>query len=104
MSDTGADTEKKMATLVKALGGKSRKVVSPGTKGTADQLVAFIASGPFFVEVKMSKETIKLRQRKEAREWLAQGVPCYAVRSTKAALWLIRAAHRGALPRPGVYL
>ena len=77
-------TERYLCRMVKALGGRSYKWVSPGCSGVPDRIVVRPDGGVFFVETKSEGETSTRLQKKRHAELRALGCRVYADIDTKA--------------------
>lgn len=78
------DTERFLAGMVKSLGGRSYKWVSPGCTGVPDRIVILPPNIVFFVELKSEGKKSTTLQRVRQAELREQGCTVYADIDTKA--------------------
>jgi hypothetical protein len=78
------DTERFLAGMVKSLGGRSYKWVSPGCTGVPDRIVILPGGRAVFVELKSEGKTSTDQQKKRQAELRALGCTVYADIDTKA--------------------
>lgn len=62
-----------------ALGGTTRKWVSPGHVGVPDRIVIVPEGRVFFVEVKTDKGKLSVRQQRELDSLVTLGCDCHVV-------------------------
>ena len=77
------ETERFLIRMVKALGGRSYKWVSPGCAGVPDRIVILPEGRVAFVELKSEGKTSTDQQKKRQAELRALGCTVYADIDTK---------------------
>lgn len=77
------DTEAYLVKLVKRLGGRAYKFVSPGCAGVPDRIVILPGGRIFFVETKSEGKRSTALQRKIQRELRKLGCTVYSDIDTK---------------------
>lgn len=71
--------EKYLHQKIVALGGTTRKWVSPGHVGVPDRIVFVPQGRVFFVEVKTDKGKLSVRQQRELDSLVTMGCNCHVV-------------------------
>lgn len=76
-------TEKYLRRMVRALGGRCYKWVSPGYSGVPDRIVILPNGRIFFAELKSEGKTSTVQQKKRQKELRELGCTVYADIDTK---------------------
>lgn len=77
------DTEAYLVKLVRSLGGRAYKFISPGIAGVPDRIVILPGNRICFVETKSQGRTSSPQQKKRQAELRAMGCTVYAEIDTK---------------------
>jgi len=78
---TEKQIEAKLRNMVKSLGGRALKFVSPGSSGVPDRLVFLPGGKIYLVELKAPKGKMSLLQQKWKREFEKLGFKYYVLNS-----------------------